>query len=1287
MKNMKRIVAAAMAVMMIWSNVAVSVEANDMTDSNSAAIVQEVADEVVTEPIVVEEPVNVTEPVVVEEHVDVTEPVIAEEKVVSETPTEDPIVTEEGIVTTESEDVETSMTEEVAEIEEIEEEVVEESKPKTEFAYEDSRVFITAVAKEEANLPESAELKAVYLPEGSAEYNQAVGMVEAQMGSEEKDFVDFVCYDVYFVADGVRVEPEAGTVQVTMQYKQPAFSDVQEEITDYATYHINGETSIVEDVTGTINTNSEGAVTSVGFSTESFSVIVSVAMTEPKTYDQAEKLYYRDYGLSDSTTLTTKFKIKITYKDDDGNTHVIEKEAYCLNADLGTPLVGPDGGGDNWLSVESENLEKVLYYGYGGEDDLSEQFFKENATWLKQKLGTDVFKKINSSASTRAEFFYVLTHIVASYEYYLSQNDADAEAKAYKGVNTDGKAIAEKWASYLTDQEEYGLTIWKGSKEVTSITADLEKDVTYKVTGSSKAKLTLQIPAGVKCTVTRNGQTTVYENTKVDIYAGSTITFSVAGYYSQTKNSIVTSYANETKSSLSRAVQVVAVQYDPDAHGWAKPGQDVGTLSYIGTDNVLAYSFSWQKAALQVNKTDDSGQPVSGVQFQVYNNKACSGTPLTTITTGSDGKAYLEMTVSDDIKNNKVYLKEITPDGYFDNDEVITVKLTPTGTREKTVVTQVSVVNEVFKANLKINKKDADDPTKGLAGAKFSVTCEENGYSTEVVTDAKGEAFLTGLKSGTYKVQEIQAPEGYVLNAEIKTVKIGKNATDGRIDSESYVPVYAVDVTNKAVTGTLTIQKVGEVLSSVTDGASGKVFEYTEANLAGAEFELYSTEQGEAVATLITDENGMATVDGLALGSYYLKEVKAPEGFALTEEQKNVEYPVEVEYEGQDVAVVSVDLTGESAIKNTRQKLEISVRKADADNPDIVVAGAEFALYAAEDIVIGESVVLEKDALIGTAFSDENGIAKFTQDLPLGKYYVKELQAPKGYFISDEILEYDATSPDQSVENVEMCRDFLDCKFVLKVNKSDFDGVNWIAGAEITLKATEDVFDTEGVLVYTAGEVISTWVSDGKEAKDFGPDLIGGYTYELIETNAPVGYAYAESILFTLSEDGSVTVDETVVSTDGIILIKDKALEFNVNKVDKADNSKEIAGAELTVLGKDENGEYTVVIDRWISKVGEIHDFGPKLQAGEEYILRETKAPAGYAYAADIKFAVEKDGTIVTDAKKVVDKSGRTIYLMEDRGLMNRVKTGDTNQTGRYILMFAISGALLFSMIFRKYRR
>ena len=195
------------------------------------------------------------------------------------------------------------------------------------------------------------------------------------------------------------------------------------------------------------------------------------------------------------------------------------------------------------------------------------------------------------------------------------------------------------------------------------------------------------------------------------------------------------------------------------------------------------------------------------------------------------------------------------------------------------------------------------------------------------------------------------------------------------------------------------------------------------------------------------------------------------------------------------------------------------------------------------------------------------------------------------------------------------------------------------------------------------GTVVETWITNGN-SHDITGKLIAGTTYTLEEISVPTGYVAADPITFKVEEDGTITVDGEPVESNLLTLI-DKRIHFNVNKVELG-NGNEVEGAELTVLDKEGN-----VIDSWISRKGETHDFGDKLKTDTEYILRETVAPDGYKYAADIEFKVEKDGTITTTAKHTEDENGNKTYLVEDDTTKVKItKTDDV--TGK-----ALAGATL----------
>ncbi|MCD7883114.1 MAG: Cna B-type domain-containing protein, partial [Lachnospiraceae bacterium] len=154
----------------------------------------------------------------------------------------------------------------------------ESEAPKTDFEYADERVIITATAAEEANLPQDAELKADYLEPDSDEYKAAVAAFNAQLSTElgaddENVVVEYTLYDIYFLcaSTGERIEPEEGKVTVTMTFVEPVATEAEGEVISTEVVHLknDGEAEIVTDY---VDTNSEGEVTSVGFTQDSFSI-------------------------------------------------------------------------------------------------------------------------------------------------------------------------------------------------------------------------------------------------------------------------------------------------------------------------------------------------------------------------------------------------------------------------------------------------------------------------------------------------------------------------------------------------------------------------------------------------------------------------------------------------------------------------------------------------------------------------------------------------------------------------------------------------------------------------------------------------------------------------------------------------------------------------------------------------------------------------------------------------------------------------------------------------------
>ena len=291
---------------------------------------------------------------------------------------------------------------------------------------------------------------------------------------------------------------------------------------------------------------------------------------------------------------------------------------------------------------------------------------------------------------------------------------------------------------------------------------------------------------------------------------------------------------------------------------------------------------------------------------------------------------------------------------------------------EKYVSLKVSWIEQ---ATIEIVKKD-DTADVNLAGAVFGVYSDE--ACTKLITqmpatDKNGKSSVTIIKTqDTVYLKEITAPQGYVVNATATNVKLVASKTS------------AVTVENKEQLAELTIYKEGQVLTGAEVSENGTVFQYENRRQKNAVYNVYAgadiiTAYGTKVYSkgdlvkenLTTGENGSVTLKNLHLGTYVVKETKAPDSFYNGSEEKSVT----LTYAGQNKEVVFADVT----FNNERQKADVSVVKQDKDTKKPLKGGI-FALYASDDIrnaanayKILEDTLNLKDVRIYDKSVNENG--------------------------------------------------------------------------------------------------------------------------------------------------------------------------------------------------------------------------------------------------------------------------------------------------------------------------
>ena len=651
-----------------------------------------------------------------------------------------------------------------------------------------------------------------------------------------------------------------------------------------------------------------------------------------------------------------------------------------------------------------------------------------------------------------------------------------------------------------------------------------------------------------------------------------------------------------------------------------------------------------QKVEISVVKQDaDTEKAVAGAEFGLYakNDMEAHGTVIVKADTllgkavsGEDGKAVF----TQDLPFGEYYIKELAaPDGYVSSDEVLEVKAEYQGQNIKVV--QLSSVFKNQPTKVVFSKSDLTTGVE-LSGATLTVL-DKDGNVVDTWKSVKGEQHLIErLTVGeTYTLREEMAPYGY-LKAEEITFTIEDTGEIQKVEMKDDVP-----------TGTIIINKNGEFLDKVTalDSVGGWIshlFQYVIGSLKDVTFEVYALEdvksadgesedyykKDELVATITTDDTGIAKISRLPLGKYYVKEKATVEGFVLDDEAREID----LTYRDQDTA----EVTYSADWQNNRQKAEVQVVKKEKDS-DRVLEGAVFALCAKEDITGTDGkVILEADTVIEEQATDKEGKLTFTADLPIGfAYYIKETSPAPGFATTDETQEFTFEYEGAEKEKVSYAFTFEDEPTVIEITKTSLTDGKELEGAK--LQVTDE-----------SGKVVDSWTS-GKEAHVI-KELVVGQKYTLTETKPADGYVTAESITFT--------VEDTAKSQK--IEMKDDVTKVKISKTDIS--GKELPGAKLTILDKDGK-----TVESWTSE--EKPHYIEMLPIGE-YTLREESAPDGYLVAEDVKFTVKDTGEIQKVVMKDEVKPEETpTPKTPSTQVTDTPKTGDDTHMLIWILL-AIAG-------------
>ena len=540
----------------------------------------------------------------------------------------------------------------------------------------------------------------------------------------------------------------------------------------------------------------------------------------------------------------------------------------------------------------------------------------------------------------------------------------------------------------------------------------------------------------------------------------------------------------------------------------------------------------------------------------------------------------------------------------------------------------VEIENKLDSQKGSVTFKKLGEGKEQIGGGTFQlyrVDGENSDPVGKVFSTANGEHTIDNLLYGTYYVKEISAPQGYILDSEPSDgITIKKTAAHGTIT-----------MTNEKYTaGSITVKKVDE---------NGNP-------LAGAEFML----SGPKIDKKTTGENGEAVFENLPAGDYYVSEPKRPTNYGgfngsvhikinTIGEAKTITAAENVEVEGSNI---TINWT------NTRDKGSISITKTDGNQP---LSRAVFGLYENKDLADNDPK---------TAVTNGQGVAEFN-DLSAGTYYLKEITAPNGYALSDEVHTFIIGNGENAAWDCGKTITNQLKKYTLKLTKKGDDG-NPLEGVEFTLSGN-------GIDPMTA--------ESGKDGVVTFEGLHFG-KYTITETKAPQGYVPAGSINVEVKGDGS---NGSVIQVGDVI---NKRTKLTVTKFAE-DGETKLPGAEFIIR----NGEGKYVTADGINFVSFTDkDKATKLTTGSdgtfaleylplgEYVLEEIEAPEGYMIVtASEDFEIKNSETRVSINNTKI-KAGLKIIKTDENGkLLEGIKFTLKNSAGGFVTASGSGGKYTYT--------
>ena len=450
--------------------------------------------------------------------------------------------------------------------------------------------------------------------------------------------------------------------------------------------------------------------------------------------------------------------------------------------------------------------------------------------------------------------------------------------------------------------------------------------------------------------------------------------------------------------------------------------------------------------------------PAEGFVFGLYNagvisygsdQKLPANTLMATGVTNADGS----LVFSGMYPHGDYYLKEIAvPDGWLLSAEKHPVKLTAAnranGEEMIEVVLDRPILNHLIYTPVTITKTDITGAEK-LPGALIEITDQEGSVIYREYTDENGEIPKIPVVPGTYTFREIYAPSGYALNVAVKSFTV---TPDGKVTGDTVIR----DDFNKIM-----LKKTkpnGEILP-------------------GAVFGLFDS-ANKKIQEAESGSDGLAVFTCIPYGSYTIREISAPHGYHISDE----EWHVTVDGTYVNPSDVLATVRNQPALGGIR-----IVKLDELDRHPI--AGVQFDIYeVGPDGLPGD--------LVATMTTDQNGTA-VSPELFSATYFVQEHETPVGY-TAEVWSETITLAMDETVTRTVTNKPI---QGRIRIVKTDSETGKGLPGAVFTVTRISGLPSHHGD---NDGEIVAV-ITSGKDGTAETPLLTWG-EYEITETSVPENY-------------------------------------------------------------------------------------------------------------------------------------------------------------------------------------